>query len=86
MPHRFTYLQVRILVQITIYRNLYENTGPGHKLILPTGITYCTYISKYCTSGNIREVSIFANFARGTNSRIPLSRENYYYNSATKEK
>ena len=32
----------------------------------------------YCTSGNIREVLIFANFAR-TNSRIQESRENYYY-------
>ena len=41
---------------------------------------------KYCISGNIREVLIFANFARKANSRIQESRENYYYNSATEEK
>ena len=41
---------------------------------------------KYCRSGNIREVLIFANFAWRTNSRIQDSRENYYYDSATKEK
>ena len=40
----------------------------------------------YRRSGNIREVLIFANFARRTNSRIQESRENYYYNSATKGK
>ena len=40
----------------------------------------------YCRSGNIREVLIFANFARRTNSRIQESREEYYYNSPTKEK
>ena len=40
----------------------------------------------YCRSGNTREVLIFANFARRTNSRIQESREKYYYNSATKEK
>ena len=39
-----------------------------------------------CRSGNIREVLIFANFARRTNSRIQDSRENYYYNNASKEK
>ena len=31
-----------------------------------------------CRSGNTREVLIFANFARRTNSRIKESRENYY--------
>ena len=36
---------------------------------------------KYCTSGNIREVLIFANFVRRTNSRIEESGENYYYNN-----
>ena len=36
--------------------------------------------------GNIREVLIFANFRRRTHSRIKESRENYYYDSATKEK
>ena len=46
---------------------------------------YCTATSVYCRSGNIREVLIFANFAR-TNSRIQESRENYYYHSATEEK
>ena len=40
----------------------------------------------YCRSGNIREVLMTTNFARRTNSRIQESRENYYYNSATKEK
>ena len=40
----------------------------------------------YSRSGNIREVLIFANFAWKTNSRIQESRENYYYNSGTKEK
>ena len=35
---------------------------------------------KYCTSGNIQEVVIFANFVR-TNSRIEESGENYYYNN-----
>ena len=37
----------------------------------------------YCRSGNIREVLIFE---RKTNSRIQELRENYYYNSAAKEK
>ena len=32
----------------------------------------------YCRSGNIREVLIFANFARRTNLRIQESRGNYY--------
>ena len=41
---------------------------------------------KYCGTGNIREVLIFANSARKTNSRIQEFRENHYYNSATKEK
>ena len=39
----------------------------------------------YCRSGNIREVLIFANFARRTYSRNQESRKNYYYNSATEE-
>ena len=39
----------------------------------------------YCRSGNIREVLIFANFVGGGNSRIQDSRENYYYNRATKK-
>ena len=38
----------------------------------------------YCRSGNIREVLIFENFERRRNSRIQESRENYFYNSATK--
>ena len=42
-------------------------------------------IIKYCKSGNIREVSVFANFASSTNSRIQESLENYYYNIATKK-
>ena len=41
-------------------------------------------IIKYCRSGNIREVLIFAYFARRTNSRIQESRENY--KNATEEK
>ena len=40
---------------------------------------------RYCGSGNFREVLIFANFARKTNLRILKSRENYYYNIATKK-
>ena len=40
----------------------------------------------YCRSGNIREVLIFANFARITYSRIQEPRKNYFYNSAIKEK
>ena len=40
---------------------------------------------KYCRCGDIREVLIFASFARRTNSRIQVSRDNYYYISATKE-
>ena len=40
----------------------------------------------YCRSGNICEVLFFANFARRTNSRTQQSRENYYSNSASKEK
>ena len=40
---------------------------------------------KYCRSGNICEVLIFANFARKMNSRIQESRESYYYNRATKK-
>ena len=40
----------------------------------------------YSSSGKIREVLIFANFARRTNSRIQESRESYYYNSASKKK
>ena len=40
----------------------------------------------YCRSGNIREVLIFADVARRTNSRIQESRENCYYNSDTEEK
>ena len=45
-------------------------------------------IIKYRRSGdNIREVLIFVNFARTTNSQIQKSRsKNNYYNSATKEK
>ena len=42
-----------------------------------------TNICQRCRSGNIREVLIFANFARRTISRIQEYRENYYYNSAT---
>ena len=42
--------------------------------------------TKYCRSGNICEVLIFANFARMTNLRIQEFRENYYYDSTTKEK
>ena len=38
---------------------------------------------RYCRSGNIREIIIFTNLARRTNSRIQESRENYYYSSAT---
>ena len=38
---------------------------------------------EYCRFGNIHEVLIFA---RRTNSRIQVSRENYYQNSATEEK
>ena len=34
--------------------------------------------SQYCRSGNIREVLIFANFARRTNSQIQESRKNSY--------
>ena len=41
---------------------------------------------QYCISGNIREVLIFANFSKRTNSRIQESREKYYYNSVIKEK
>ena len=40
----------------------------------------------YCRSGNIREVLIFANFARRTNSRIQESLEKYYYNIALLKK
>ena len=36
----------------------------------------------YCRSGNVREVLIFA---RTTNPQIQESRENYFYNSATKK-
>ena len=43
-------------------------------------------IMTYCRSGNVREVLIFANFARTTNPQIEESRENYFYNSATKKK
>ena len=39
----------------------------------------------YFRSGNIREVLIFANFTRRTNSLILDSFENYYYNSAIEE-
>ena len=49
-------------------------------------IYHCILQSNYCRSGNIREVLIFANFARRTISRIQKSCENYYYNSATKFK
>ena len=34
------------------------------------------YDFNYCRSGNIREVFIFANYARRTNSRMQESREN----------
>ena len=44
------------------------------------------YFFVYCRSGNIREVLIFAYFARRVNLRIQKSRENYYHNCATKEK
>ena len=40
-------------------------------------------VTKYCGSGNIREV---LNFARRANSRIKKSRKNYYYISVTKGK
>ena len=40
----------------------------------------------YCRSGDVREVLIFANFARSKNLGIQESRKNHYYNSATKEK
>ena len=42
--------------------------------------------TKYCRSDNFREVLFFGNFARRVNSRMQESRENYHYNSATKEK
>ena len=41
--------------------------------------------ARYCRSSNICWVSIFANFARRTNSRMQECRENYTHNSATKE-
>ena len=41
-------------------------------------------LPEYCRSGNFREVLIFENFARRTNSRIQESRENHHYNSAIK--
>ena len=41
---------------------------------------------KYCRSGNIREVFIFANYGRRKNSRIQEYRENNYYNRVTEEK
>ena len=44
-----------------------------------------SFTLNYYRSGNIREVIIFVYFARRTNSRIQESRENYYYNNATKE-
>ena len=37
-------------------------------------ITYDTFIIVYCGSGNVREVLIFANFAKRTNLRM---QENY---------
>ena len=39
---------------------------------------YYRLVMHYYRSGNIREVSNFANIARMTNSRIYESRENYY--------
>ena len=38
----------------------------------------------YCRSGDFREVFIFANFTRRTNSRNQESHKNYVYNSASK--
>ena len=46
----------------------------------------CVYYYIYCKSDNIREVLIFANFAKRISSRIQEPRENYYYNSVTEEK
>ena len=50
-----------------------ENSFVNFKLILK----YCRYI---------RVAYIFANFERRTNARIQEYLENYYYNSAIKEK
>ena len=40
----------------------------------------------YCGFCNIREVLIFATFARRANLRVQQPREYYFYNSATEEK
>ena len=53
-------------------------------LCVITVYMYTVYI--YCRSGNIREVLIFVDFARKTNSRIQKSRKNNFYNGATREK
>ena len=39
----------------------------------------------YCRFGNIREVLLFANFVRRTNSRIHEFSENYHHNSTTED-
>ena len=44
-------------------------------------MSMCEFI--YCRSSNIRDVLIFTNFAKRTNSRIQESCENYYYIGAT---
>ena len=57
----------------------------------PTSFSCCKlgcrmpYLGLYCRSDTIREVLIFANFATRINTRIQEFRENYYYNTATKE-
>ena len=54
-------------------RNLYQTVNTVHSAISECHReieTLVTRVNKYCRSGNIREVLIFANFARRTNSRI----------------
>ena len=65
------------MVFIKIYFSTVRvNHGPARHGKVSYGATRLKYI--YCTSGDIREVLIFANLASRKNSWIQESRKNYY--------
>ena len=64
----------------------FAGTEGEYNFLKPRGYDFPMVNIGYCVSGNIRQVLIFPKFARRTNSRIHESRENYYYNSASKVK
>ena len=77
-----------LLAQLSLYVHKGGLKPDSFHFIFFPAVKYNKYIwlCAYCRSGHIRDVLIFTNFATRTSSRIQEFRENYYYNSATREK